>query len=115
MSDVLNRPGFWGGHKDFESALAAYPASKDRARVYFIEARGTGLVKVGFTNSLVEDRLESLACASPFELRVLATMAGGFAEEQALHQRFADQRVRGEWFRNDGELAELIAELVRTA
>ncbi len=108
---VLGRPHGWGGHKSFDAAVAAFPKARERARVYFVEAVGTGCVKVGFTGGHIENRLRDLACVSPHELRLLATMLGGLGEEQALHIRFAPLRVRGEWFRHEGELAELIAEL----
>lgn len=45
------------------------------------------------------------------KLKVLITVAGGHRLERSLHARFARYRVKGEWFRHEGELAEYIQSL----
>jgi hypothetical protein len=48
----------------------------------------------------VEQRLAQLSTGNPFPLEVLAVYGFANAEpvEHAIHQRFANARVRGEWF-----------------
>jgi hypothetical protein len=67
--------------------------------VYFIEAVGAGLVKIGFTDGNPEDRLKQLQTGSAHPLRVRAATKGGMDDERACHQRFAHLRENGEWFR----------------
>jgi hypothetical protein len=77
--------------------------------VYFIEAVGTDMVKIGYTCN-TKDRLKKLQTASPHELRLVASCKASFLEEQRLHSRFAHCRVRGEWFER---VPEIEAEIER--
>lgn len=67
--------------------------------VYFIQ-HGTrrGPVKIGFSTS-PKTRLSALQMATPASVRLLAVEeADDRSLERSLHARFADLRVRGEWF-----------------
>lgn len=75
--------------------------------VYFIECVETGFVKIGKA-ACAADRLSSLQTGSASELRLLGTVPGGLEVERGLHRRFAGQRIRGEWFRRDDLLSEII-------
>lgn len=77
-------------------------------KVYFIEAVGLDLIKIGFANNIAS-RLASLQTASPVTLRLLGTVPGGRALERFYHDCFSDQRARGEWFRRCPELDKYIA------
>lgn len=77
--------------------------------IYFIEAIGAGLVKIGFTERSVSDRLRELQTASPHRLRIAATVDGGLKEESRLHARFAHLAETGEWFRFGPEIHAAIA------
>lgn len=68
------------------------------AGVYFIRAEN-GLVKVG-RSSNVENRLRGLLTGSPIILTLTHVIETDRHKEveYALHQRFAAQRRRGEWF-----------------
>lgn len=77
--------------------------------VYFVRADG-GLVKIGWTADFAK-RLTNLNSASSAPLTVLATYPGGAALEQHIHERFADDRVRGEWFKATPELLGLAGQL----
>lgn len=76
--------------------------------IYFIEAVGAGLVKIGFTERDVEQRLKELQTGCPHKLRTLATMEGNATEEAELHLVLAHLRANGEWFRLEGELRLLV-------
>lgn len=81
--------------------------------IYFVEAVGTDLLKIGFTDRDVECRLKELQTGCPHKLRVLATYDGGVAEEAALHTVFSHLRTTGEWFRMDDEVRWLVSYVRR--
>ena len=74
---------------------------------YFIEAIGTGRIKIGKTND-VPRRLATLQTGSPFRLAIRATTS---IPERELHRRFRRNRVSGEWFTFTDEIAALIEEI----
>jgi hypothetical protein len=80
-----------------------------KSYVYFIAA-GRGAVKIGFAHD-VESRLQALQTSSAEELVLLHYMEGTTADERRLHEKFAELRIRGEWFRHEGFLAEFIVTL----
>lgn len=67
--------------------------------VYFIEAVGAGLVKIGFTDGDPMDRLRQLQTGSAHPLRLRHSTTGTQARERSLHLHFAHLRESGEWFR----------------
>jgi hypothetical protein len=75
--------------------------------VYFITARETGTVKIGCARD-PKDRLAKLQTASPAKLVLEATIFGSHETEIQLHARFAEQRVRGEWFKLTDEIEAVI-------
>jgi hypothetical protein len=89
-----------------------YQAQRDRRRaqgawttegfVYFVQEGDDGPIKIGWASDLV-DRLERLQTGNPRELRIIASLPGSRATEAVFHQRFADRRIRNEWFDIDAE------------
>lgn len=75
--------------------------------VYFIQAGE--LIKIGTTANLT-GRLGQIATGSPERLKILLVVAGGRTEEKQAHALFAEERVRGEWFRPSERLLAFIAE-----
>lgn len=62
-------------------------------------------VKIGVSTN-IKYRMAALQTPEPAIL--YATLDGWVKEEKALHRRFDAYRLNGEWFRNDGDLAEWI-------
>lgn len=62
-------------------------------------------VKIGITTDL-NMRLSALQTPEP--VKEYALLNGWLREERALHDRFAQYRLKGEWFRKEGDLAEWI-------
>lgn len=62
--------------------------------------RDDGLYKIGIAND-VESRLAQLQTGSPFELEIMECYEFGNSEiaERAIHQAYAKDRFRGEWFK----------------
>lgn len=78
--------------------------------VYFL---GAGpFVKIGKATGDPSQRIDQLKTGCPFPIQVLGFVPGGRIEESLLHSRFAKYRAHGEWFRNEGALAEYLKTLV---
>lgn len=78
---------------------------REEGRVYFVEAEGTNLIKIGFTRtSGMKRRLEHLRCDCPVPVHVLGGYRGTMATEREEHRRWAHERIRGEWFRGSQSL-----------
>ncbi len=78
--------------------------------IYFVQSEEGGPIKIGTTECLAQ-RLPCLRtdCGKP-DLRVLAVINGGRAEEQGLHKRFSRLRLDGEWFEPANDLMEFISK-----
>ena len=68
-------------------------------------------VKIGFTSQSVAERIRTLSTGSPLPIEVYATMPGRVSDERALHRRFHECRLRGEWFELRGDLSVWVAAL----
>jgi hypothetical protein len=86
---------------------APTPVQSGRWKLYVVEAPRAGRVKIGISMD-PERRRRDLQAASPESLTLVATMDGSYADEMVLHERFAEYREHGEWFRLEGALAEWI-------
>lgn len=64
--------------------------------------------KIGFTTGPVQRRRRAIETAADLTLSVVAEVPGTMADERALHERFAGQRIAGEWFAASSELHEWI-------
>jgi hypothetical protein len=73
--------------------------------VYFVQAVDGGPVKIGKAKRLAQ-RLRTLQTASTKRLLVRRAVLGD--DEPAFHARFARYRIRGEWFRYDGDLCRFL-------
>lgn len=75
--------------------------------MYFAELVDQGCIKIG----IAEDwhaRLLNLQSASPHRLRRLLVLNSFVGIEPMMHQRLADLRIRGEWFRDDPRIRNFI-------
>jgi len=75
--------------------------------IYFVEAKGTKLIKIGRTASLKE-RMCALNTSSPVELNTIALLKATPSLETDLHEYFDFCRKRGEWFEICTDLQEVI-------
>ena len=80
--------------------------------LYAIQRGATGPIKIG-TAGDPSGRLAALQTAHDEQLVLLAAWAGGRDEERALHQRFADARLRGEWFHPTPTVSAYVKERQR--
>ena len=81
--------------------------------VYFVQAElPDGPVKIGYTGRRVRERMAEGQTFAPQELTLLAETYGTREDEASLHRIFAPLHLRGEWFRYEGELRELVMMLM---
>ena len=81
--------------------------------IYFIEVFEVNAVKIGYADSQANalDRLALFQIGCPLELELLGTIEGTRKAERAMHSRFKQARINGEWFSREGALAEYMADL----
>jgi predicted DNA-binding transcriptional regulator AlpA len=77
--------------------------------VYFIQAGPDGDVKIGTAADPVA-RMAQIQVGCSFRCALVGTLPGDEREEKSFHSRFADLRVRGEWFRFAGALALFLSD-----
>ncbi|MCY1218447.1 hypothetical protein D9M72_303960 [compost metagenome] len=87
-----------------EQSLAASIAGY----VYFIKS--AGLVKIGFSSDVLS-RLSNLRVGCPVDSKLVAAIPGTEDTELYFHKMFAKLRERGEWFRAEGMLAEMLKRM----
>jgi hypothetical protein len=81
--------------------------------IYFIRAvSGKGAIKIGTTARLTA-RLKQLERKHGVSLQVLGVLDGRYAEEHALHVKFAHLLQRDEWFGAHPDLTDFIATETR--
>lgn len=87
------------------------PATPPReSLVYFIQSGVNGPIKIGKAIN-PESRLAELQVGSPFALRLIGATPGDVSAEHALHVRFREDHIRGEWFHPSATLLAYIAEV----
>lgn len=78
------------------------------SQVYFIEAVGLDLIKIGYAIDLPK-RFTGMMTTSPAALTLLGVLDGGPKLECALHDQLAAHRAHGEWFRKTPEVMAVVA------
>jgi hypothetical protein len=71
--------------------------SQDVLSIYFVEAIGTGRIKIGITGNVTK-RMQVLGAQCPVPTRLLCVLSGTMATERALLRLFSADRAHGEWF-----------------
>ena len=84
-----------------------YGPPAQKSHVYFV--RQGDFVKIGWSAKW-RSRVSILQTANPHPIEVLAVYRGGPKQEKTLHDKFAAQHVRAEWFSYCAEIATYIAE-----
>lgn len=83
---------------------------EDVREVYFVRATTLGHIKIGVANNAWL-RFMALDSSSPDPLELLGVIRSPEAVklESSIHHRFADDRIRREWFRASPELLAYVA------
>jgi hypothetical protein len=91
-----------------KKAVADSPKGSD-GYTYFIQVGDDGPIKIGQTSS-PEARIRAIDAFNPSKLNVLLVIKCR-GHERALHVRFAQHRLKGEWFAPAPEILAVIDEL----
>jgi hypothetical protein len=78
-----------------------------KSYVYFIRDEKTGNIKIGQSIN-PDQRRKAIETEFGCKMTILATIAQIVPVEALLHNKFSHLHVRGEWFRPDPELLEMI-------
>lgn len=82
--------------------------------VYFIQAGKDGPIKIGTANG-VRRRMANLQSAHYEILELLGIVIGDRDVEREFHERLADSRLRGEWFRPTATVLAFIEEALKNS
>jgi len=82
----------------YDDAGKELPPRFIRPVVYFIEAVGLDLVKIGYTEELIR-RFKEIRTACPVKIQLVGFLNGDRSAEAHLHRQYKDYRAEGEWFR----------------
>ncbi len=76
--------------------------------IYFIQ--GGDAIKIGFVGGTraLRNRISNLQTNCPIEVTLLGAMDGDLVMEKALHLKFADYYLQGEWFMAHAEITAFI-------
>jgi hypothetical protein len=77
-------------------------------KIYFIEAVGMDLIKIGYTVNPTQ-RFMGMLTTSPAPLSLLGSIWGGPQKELEIHARLEPHRLHGEWFKKVPEVMEVVA------
>ncbi len=99
IQEIIEQLKLWG----------VIPITNENGCVYFIKSEKTDEIKIGYTSGEVKNRLRSLQTGHPYKLKILATLSGTRDDERSLHEKFANSRLKGEWFKSHPDLLDIIS------
>jgi hypothetical protein len=78
--------------------------------IYVLDAVGANLIKIGYTEQLIEKRIAALQTGCPHKLQLIAVMPGDREDEKIMHKIGEPWRVpwTREWFSKTWQLLHLI-------
>lgn len=82
--------------------------SGKQGTVYVLLDRMGCKVKIGFTAGQVEGRQRQIESSAGVDLELMGSWRGTTGLERSLHERFAEHRVRGEWFTYEGDISDWV-------
>lgn len=94
-------------HKGQDEPEIILPDYEGVGCVYFVQARQMKLIKIGYSSN-VQKRLKALSTGCPDGLDLLCVIKGDQKLEGKIHQRFAADRVKGEWFKPSPSILSFI-------
>ncbi|HYE12188.1 MAG TPA: GIY-YIG nuclease family protein [Patescibacteria group bacterium] len=94
---------------EYQKALRKKPNGNEKGFIYFVQGENGGAIKIGYTKD-VESRLKALQTGYPDTLKVICLLPGNEKKEKALHYKYRNIQLRGEWFKPDNILLNDIAK-----
>lgn len=84
-----------------------FGSNQTKGQVYFIQVGADGPIKIGFSSDVAQ-RLRTLQTGHTEKLRLLHKQVGTKEDEAALHRKFRNIHIKGEWYEADAVLVEFI-------
>lgn len=100
------------GERELPPIKVKSPRS-DKGFVYFMRINGRGHVKIGYASD-IKARLSGHGTSTPGKPVLVGWMHGTMTTEKRLHKKYADLRVKGEWFKFSGLLKAFVESLPET-
>src|ERR1700760_393734 len=97
MGQAGTRGGYPRNYRRNSQPVSAHRGGGLMCAVYIIRCGVSGPVKIGHASN-PQQRLADLQVGSWEILRIIRLFKGSFPEEAALHAKFSDLYIRGEWF-----------------
>lgn len=66
--------------------------------IYVLRTKGASFIKVGHTNSAIEERMGSIQTGCPYVLELIHVESGDIKRERWIHDYLKKFRASGEWF-----------------
>jgi hypothetical protein len=95
--------------KDRQDTLNDLWVRRAMGQHYIYAAWDGQAIKIGRTEGTPEERLAQLQTGNPGELRLLAYRYGDEATERLIHQVLKGSHLRGEWFRVNELVLDVVA------
>lgn len=80
--------------------------------IYIMQAGTHGPIKIGASKNVAK-RVAAQQNFHYEEIRLLATGVGCHRAEQLIHKHFAEDRIRGEWFRPSAAIIRFVEAVAR--
>ncbi|AUR81906.1 hypothetical protein NVP1016O_26 [Vibrio phage 1.016.O._10N.286.46.A11] len=85
----------------------------DDVNIYLMKNKRNGYIKIGLTKGKPEYREATLQSQEP-EIELMFSFKSKRSTEDRLHSRFADKRLRGEWFElDDSDVDQIKSEFMQ--
>lgn len=81
--------------------------------IYFIQSKGDGPIKIGFTGDDPRKRMVKIQSDCPWPVDLLGAIKGTIAQEKRIHLVLAPFRTQGEWFEATPIVLAAVAEALR--
>lgn len=72
--------------------------------IYFIGNKQQDIVKIGYTQNSIQQRICTIQANSPYKMEVFGIVEGMKNIEQFIHDKFKHLHIRGEWYRISEEM-----------
>ena len=80
--------------------------------IYFVQESGLGAIKIGYAKDYGScmNRFYALQIGNPHKLSMLGVISGKAKDETKLQTQFAEDHIRGEWFKPSSNLLKFIKD-----
>lgn len=100
---TLNSLGMPMPHEKPRLIFQSMPPIEFGECLYFIQSGTGGPVKIGYTKQLAT-RLKAIHTMNGGSVRFLGALSGSRKDEKRFHEKYAADRLHGEWFRLSREI-----------